>query len=754
MACCFSVAPFSYVLADDTSQDNVVSDTNKTAQEPNIEEDKIDLLADEVHYDEQARTVTAIGNVELVQAGRILRTDKISYNLDNEVVRAEGNVVLNEPSGDVLFADMVELEDKMKSGFVEKLNGILADGSRFSASKARKIGDEKIIMDKATYTACSSCETNPDKTPAWQIKARNVTHHKDQARISYDDATFEFVGVPVAYLPYFSHPDGTIDQKSGILPPRLGFSSDLGASYAQEYYWAIDQSKDATFGLAAFTSETPLATAQYRQRFKEASISLTGGVTYSGRTDNDDVEIDSEPRGHLFAEGLWNINDKWRAGTDLALVSDDQYLRQYDLSNKDILENKAYVERFDKRDYTNIRVIQFQDIRTSDRSDDQPAVMPEVYSSFIGAPNATLGGRWNVEASALGLHRDGNDQDVARTSLLGGWKRRDVMDMGFVNTFDLSLRGDAYRVNDSNLALTSDADSNFSAFRSVASANIQTSYPVAKQLNTAQLVIEPLVGVTLAKSLSEDNDIPNEDSQDVSIDATNLFNANRFPGYDRVEDDSSVTYGIRTGVYGDNGYQGEVFVGQSYNFDQGENSFPEGSGLSEQKSDLVGNIAISAGKNLQLNYAIQLENDSLSSQRHELDASATMGPFDVEARYFYANALQGTDFDESREQIRFGARYHIDDQWSVVGGLQYDLADETEGLRYAKYGLDYQGQCVNFLVSGERRLTNDSSGDSGTQIMLRLGFKNLGEFETSGLTLGSDDDDDDDDDDLSNDFLE
>jgi LPS-assembly protein len=64
---------------------------------------------------------------------------------------------------------------------------------------------------------------------------------------------------------------------------------------------------------------------------------------------------------------------------------------------------------------------------------------------------------------------------------------------------------------------------------------------------------------------------------------------------------------------------------------------------------------------------------------------------------------------------------------------------------------------MTFGLTAQRSLTSDSSGDSGTEIMLRIGFKNLGEFETSGISLGSpgsdnDDDDDEDVDDIREDF--
>lgn len=122
-------------------------------------------------------------------------------------------------------------------------------------------------------------------------------------------------------------------------------------------------------------------------------------------------------------------------------------------------------------------------------------------------------------------------------------------------------------------------------------------------------------------------------------------------------------------------------------------------------------------------------------------------------RYFYANALRGTDLDLSREQIRPSARFRFYDDWYVSGGLWYDFA-EDQGLRQVYYGIDYEGQCMTFGLNSQRTLTNDSSGDSGTEIMLRIGFKNLGEFETSGIDIGGSESGDDDDgvDDIRDDF--
>jgi LPS-assembly protein len=54
------------------------------------------LQADRMDYDEETKTVTATGNVEVAMDDQILRADKVTYNKDTDVVRATGNVVITQ----------------------------------------------------------------------------------------------------------------------------------------------------------------------------------------------------------------------------------------------------------------------------------------------------------------------------------------------------------------------------------------------------------------------------------------------------------------------------------------------------------------------------------------------------------------------------------------------------------------------------------------------------------------------------------
>lgn len=699
----------------------------------------VNLSADDLQHDDTGQTVTATGHVELVQAGRILKADQVVYNLQSDTVTARGHIALLDTNGNIHFADEVELNNEMKRGFVNGLQMYLSDGGHFTAKRGEKEGNT-IVMKDAAYTPCE-CETDDEGDPAWQIKADTVTYNQDENRISYKNAKFEIFGVPVAWLPFLAHSDGKIKRKSGFLAPDVGYKSQLGLVATTNYYWAMAPDHDLTTGVMAMTSEKPVAVAAYRQRFDNADMKISGSFTHSGRTDDiggEDVKLKDEWRGHLFADSRWDVNDKWRAGTSLELTSDDQYLRQYDFSSKGVLENEIYAERFSGRNYLSGRALAFQDVRVLEDRTDQPNVLPEITASFMGEPNGLAGGRWAADLSLLGLERGGSGQDMQRVSGKLGWQARVVTDSGLVNTVEASVRGDAYMTHDNETALPGSARSRSgAATRAFPQAQIVTSYPLAKPLQKAQAVVEPVVALTASTDINNtDTDIPNEDSQDVQLDAGNLFDADRFPGLDKIEDGVRLTYGGRVGLYGYEGSHADVFVGQSFRFEQGDNPFPDGSGLSGQHSDIVGQVSASYDNRYSLNYRFQLDDQRLSSQRHELDAGAQWNRFNLGTRYLFAKGLEGTDITESREQIENSLGYKLTRKWRVRGSALHDLGEDP-GLRKASVGLDYFGCCLSFSANAQRTLTRDATGDNGTDITFRLGLKGLGEFQNgnSGAPL-------------------
>ena len=145
------------------------------------------IVADELSYDEELGAAVARCNVEIVQGNRTLLADTVSYNQKTDTVSASGNVILHEPTGEVLFAEFVELTDKLKNGVVKQIRLLLNDDSRFAANNARRLDGNRTLMRKAIYSPCKSCEEDPERPLVWQLKANRVEHDQAAREIRYRD---------------------------------------------------------------------------------------------------------------------------------------------------------------------------------------------------------------------------------------------------------------------------------------------------------------------------------------------------------------------------------------------------------------------------------------------------------------------------------------------------------------------------------------------------------------------------------------
>ena len=690
----------------------------------------VDLEADDLQHDDTNKIITATGHVSLKQMGKTLRADRVVYNLNTDQAYASGHVIFTDASGNVHFADSATMRNQMKDGVIEGMKTYLAKGGRFTAVDGTRENATITTMHNVTYTTCE-CEEDSHGNPPWAIKAKKAVYNEPEHNIVYSDATLDVLGTPVFWSPYFSSGDGQIKQQSGFLSPVLGYNSRLGANATERYYWGIAPDKDITIGAMALTNKAPVLSGEYRERFDNARINLNGSVTdssYDDKIGDLTVHKDDTARSYLFGTGLWDMSDTWRSGFQAQVVSDDQYLRQYRISGENVLDNELYAERFSGRDYTLIRGLAFQDIRVLQDKVDQPIILPEITSNFQGEPNETLGGRWDATFSGVGLSRDAGE-DLGRASVNTGWQRRFTTDFGLVTTADGRVRGDLYAIGDRERDDYDPSRPDGSAYRArwLPDANIVSSYPFAKPLERAQIVIAPEVSMTAAPNIDIDkNAIPDEDSKDVQLDVTNLFQANRFAGYDRLEDGSHASYGVRTGLYGYEGSKGEVFLGQSHRFIE-SNPFPDGSGLSRKSSDYVGQVTGNYGSKYGMDYRFDLDSQTLASERHELYSYAKFRRFQLTSRYIYDKALQDTDIIESRQQLFNNVNIRLTNSWSLLTGTVYDLGRE-EGLRRAAVSVNYLGCCIALSFNVSRNFTTSASESNGTDFTVRLFLKGLGGF--------------------------
>ncbi|SVC65332.1 uncharacterized protein METZ01_LOCUS318186, partial [marine metagenome] len=249
------------------------------SEAPGVLQDNVLMRADSVTYDEDFGIVTASGHVEISHGENILFADTISYNRRDDIVIATGNVALLSAEDDVVFSNYMELTGDLKSGTIRGIQILFSDGSRAAGVSGRMTGDGRNEIRKAVYSPCELCPENYWKEPLWQIKSFNVIHDKSLKRIFYKDAFLEVFGVPVAYVPFFSHPDPSVVRKTGFLTPSIRSNGVLGLTYEQPFFLNIAPNRDATFAPIISFKEGVVLTGEYREVRKHGKYKLNGSIT-------------------------------------------------------------------------------------------------------------------------------------------------------------------------------------------------------------------------------------------------------------------------------------------------------------------------------------------------------------------------------------------------------------------------------------------------------------------------------------------
>lgn len=669
--------------------------------------------ANEVSYDRDLGIITASGNVEVTQENRVLLADTITYNQRLDVLTATGNVTLLDGSGDVIFAQHVELSGDMKDGIIEDFRMILKDGSRVAAASGRRT-NEDLDLRKAVYSPCNLCPENPTRPPLWQVKAIRVFHRKEEQMVEYNDAWLEVAGVPVAYTPYLSHPDPTVRRKSGFLPPIVGNSSDLGTITKVPYFWAITPYSDATLTPAYYFSQGPGFSGEYRHRFQEGRADVAGSIVHD---DSDRV------RGHVKSKGRFDLDDTWRWGFDANGATDDTYLRRYRYAADSTLVSDVYAEGFRRRNYFVASSYAFQGLERNVETGRTPFVLPLMEYSHVGEAGR-YGGRTKLDSSLLSLYRtDGTD--TRRLSVRPGWELPYIAPTGDAYTLSMSLNGDFYDASQVDRGAGKSRYSGFSG-RVVPEASLDWRYPFVRHEGPVAQVIEPITTFIVSPNGGNDPKIPNEDSLEFEFDDTNLFSANRFSGIDRVEGGARVHYGLKWGLYGNTGGKTTVLVGQSYR-PRTDDTFGRGSGLEDHFSDIVGKLHVSPRKNVDLVYRTRLNKENFGAERNEFLMSLGVPAFRVTTNYTLFNREPDSRF-QTREQLSGNVTSQLTRYWRAQVGATRDLAEKE--FRNVGLGLVYEDECLVFTTTATRSYFSDRDLRPNNTILFRVMFKTLGEFQS------------------------
>lgn len=197
------------------------------------------IVADEIRYDDNLHRYIAVGGVTITKKDKKLVADFVHFDQKSMQVLAKGHVMLTS-GNDVLTGNRMEMDLNTETGTI--YNGtVFFKKNHFyiKGNKIKKISDKSYTADSACFSTCDG----PD--PSWKITGKNLKVTIEGYGVA-NHAVLWAKNIPVLYTPFISFPV-KLKRQTGLLAPQFGFSDRKGDEYIQPFYWAINQSSDATF---------------------------------------------------------------------------------------------------------------------------------------------------------------------------------------------------------------------------------------------------------------------------------------------------------------------------------------------------------------------------------------------------------------------------------------------------------------------------------------------------------------------------
>ena len=711
----------------------VVAGTGPAAEVADKPAEQIDFAADTLEYQNDTDVVTATGDVRMVREGNHVRADRVVWNRKTGQVRAIGNVTIVNPGGDTAYGDSVVLKDTLKDGMVDNLLIVLIDGGRIAARRGAQT-DGISTLENAAYSPCPVTDsTGCPKNPSWKISAVKVIYDPVRKRIRFDGARLDLFGVPIALLPGLSLMTGS-DGGSGLLIPNIEYNRTNGVQVVLPYYFKLAPNRDLTLTPRLYSAAAPAIEGVYRALTSNGAYRVGGFATYSRRLVAGTAVGSNEFRGYLDASGRFQIDPLWSISGSIRRVTDRTLLRRYDLSYDDRLRSTISAERIDRDSYFALTGWAVQTLRAGVAQGGIPIALPEIdYRRRFTDPVA--GGRVELQLNALALART-SGQDTQRAFAGARWDLRRLTTMGQEVILTAYARGDVYHSKENTLTTTAlyRGDSGWQG-RAIGALATEIRWPFVGTLWGGTQRLTPRLQVVVSPTV-RNLSIPNEDARSVDLEDSNLFALNRFPGYDRWEDGTRVTYGLDWNFEAPR-FSVAATIGQSYRLNAKPTLFPDGTGLTDRLSDIVGRTTIRYRDVVTLTHRYRLDKDGFALRRNEVDATIGNDRTYALIGYLRLNRNISSALEDLRdsEEIRVGGRVQLTRYFSVFGSATVDLTDAAEdplsiatGYQPVRHrlGIAYTDDCLNIGLTWRRDY--DTSGDSrsGNSFLLRLAFRNLG----------------------------
>ena len=559
-------------------------------------------------------------------------------------------------------------------------------------SNSVNIKTEKSTFDKSIFTLCQFREN--DDCPPWTIQSKKMIHDNAKKTIFYKNAVVKVYDFPIFYFPLLSHPDPTVDRRSGFLIPSIYNTKNFGSGVSVPYFFDLGIDKNLTITNRLYVEDNPLILGEYHQAFLDSNLMTDFGFT--------------EEKSHFFGNfvKIFNSNSDYENTLEIKLqeVSNDKYLKLYKIEsnlvdyNVQTLENSINFTQERENLFFGFNASVYETIQ-SDYNDKYEFILPELAidkNLFSDDRFGSLGLQTN--------YRTHNYDTNKKTSFLVNdlnYESRDNLFNNLINTKILAnfknINYESKNVDIYKDDLTSEV---FGALGFLSEIKLQ------KLKNDSFHSLKPKFLMRFSPGSMR------KETDGSRLTPSNAFEMNKVEDINNFETGISSTYGFDYKLKNNDITKFDFSLAQIIS-EKENKKMSEESSLNEKLSDLVGESVFHLTDNFKINYNFSIDQNYNDFNYNETGVAYDNGTFDLNFNYLSENKHIG-------DQEYFKTELSLKNKEKGLLSFSAKRNLVTDSSEFYNLGYEYINDCLKAGLVYRREFYNDSEAEPEDSLMFKL----------------------------------
>ena len=541
-----------------------------------------------------------------------------------------------------------------------------------------------------------------------------MLHDAKKKTIYYDNALIKIYDIPIFYLPKLSHPDPTVDRRSGFLPPSFSDTKNLGSGVSIPYFWAINDDKNFTITNRLFVSEHPLFLGEYQQAFKNSSLLADFGYTKGYKKSSAKKKVGD--KSHFFSKFVKNFNKQNKEGT-LSItaqhLSNEKYLKLYKIDsnlvdyNSDTLENSINFTHEDDDLFFGINTSVYKTLNEN-FNDKYEFILPEITLDKNLITNEKVG---NLDLQAnYKVHK--YDTNKLTNFLVNDfyYNSNEVnYETGLIGKFLGNIKNINYETKNVDLYKKDTTSEIYGALGYLTQLNLRKNNAETSHLLKPKMLIRYAPGSM------------RKESSGLKLDPINAFSIDRLDNKNNFETGLSGSLGFDYKVKKNN-KSFDFSIAQIIN-ERENKKMASKTSLDEKLSDLVGSSNYKFNDQVNLKYNFSVDQNYNDLNYSEFGIEMDLNPVKIDFDYLLENKHIG-------DQEYFTTK--VDFQKNSNGLFSFETKRDliTNSAEFYNLSYEYINDCLRAGLVYRREFYSDSELEPENSLMFKITLTPFGNINS------------------------